>query len=104
MFGKLGGSSKPAAPAATSGSGSAMNLQQVTRTLQVDVVEARGLLACQKNGTSDPYAVVLLADLSGREVKNETFNTKQKNGTLSPTWNESFTFGKLQNPFQSFLD
>ncbi len=100
MFGKLASvtgakpsaSSKPAP--ITASAASSREESTITRTLQLDVIEARGLLACQKNGTSDPYVIAVLTDLGGRELKAETFNTKQKNGTLSPNWNESFVFGK----------
>lgn len=95
LLGKLASSRNVAnKPATTVTSGAVTNQQAIARMLEVDVIEARNLLAVDKNVSSDPYAVVVLTDLSGRELKTETFNTKQKKGTLSPNWNESFTFGK----------
>ncbi len=65
------------------------------RVVLVEIVEARNLLAQNKNGTCDPYASVSLLDLGGREIKNETFKTKQKNATLTPNWSEKIALGKL---------
>ena len=90
MF-SLGGSSKP------SPSNSA------NRLLFVEVVEARGIIAVNKNNTSDPYVVVSLQDLGGRHIKSETFNTKQKNATITPSWGESFTFGTIPILFVLFI-
>ncbi len=61
----------------------------------MEVIEARNLLAQNKNGTSDPYATVALNDLGGREMKNESFKTKQKNATLAPNWSEKIALGKI---------
>ena len=62
------------------------------RVLQIDVLEARGLLACYK-GTSDSYVVVSLTDGTGLELKAETFSTKITEKTLNPQWNHSFFLG-----------
>ncbi|RYY83964.1 hypothetical protein EON63_10140 [archaeon] len=64
------------------------------RLLHVELVEARQLLALVKNGTSDPVVQLALTDLGGREIKKEIFRSKQKSGTLSPSWDEKFTFGR----------
>lgn len=72
----------------------------VRRLLSVEVVEARGLKALNKaklgkiQPSSDPFAVISLKDIGGREIKNETFKVKQVNATLSPVWKESFVFGQ----------
>jgi len=42
------------------------------------------------NGKSDPYCVISLLDTKGKEIIK--FNTTKKNRTLSPVWNESFSF------------
>lgn len=64
------------------------------RTLQLKVVEARGLIACSlKNNTSDPFVVAFFTDRFGREIKAERFTTDRKNATLDPKWDQSFVFG-----------
>lgn len=64
------------------------------RTLSVEVIKADNVLACNKT-VSDPYLTVALADIGGREIKTESFRTKQKQGTVNPVWNEKFEFGKF---------
>ncbi len=66
----------------------------IRRILQLDIVEARGILACQKN-TSDPYVIAVLCEHNGRELTAETFNTKQLKNTLCPKWEETFFIGKI---------
>ncbi|WWD20758.1 hypothetical protein CI109_105235 [Kwoniella shandongensis] len=51
--------------------------------LRVDVVEAKGLMAADRSGKSDPYAVFTL---NGMRV----FKSDTKKKTLHPVWNESF--------------
>ena len=63
------------------------------RLLIVEVLEAKNLIASERSGTSDPYAVCTLLDIAMREVKNEKFKTKTKQKTLNPKWNEKFSFG-----------
>ncbi len=63
------------------------------RLLHVEVIKAENILALAKT-TSDPYLTIALADIGGREIKTESFKTKQKANTLSPQWNEKFVFGK----------
>jgi Ca2+-dependent lipid-binding protein len=58
----------------------------------VEVVKAENILALAKT-TSDPYLTIALADIGGREIKTESFKTKQKANTLAPQWNEKFVFG-----------
>jgi Ca2+-dependent lipid-binding protein len=83
MFSRLGGSSAKAAVVSDTS----------PRLLFVELVEAREIMAINKNNTSDPYATLALQDLGGREIKTESFHTKQKNATIMPNWGESFTFG-----------
>jgi len=72
-----------------------LNTAAVARLLNVEILEGKGLASQTKNGTSDPYANVSLLDLRGGVIKKESFKTSQKNGTLTPTWNEKFSFGKF---------
>lgn len=67
--------------------------KSLPRVLNLEVVEARSLIALNKNGTSDPYVTLSLLDLGGRPVKGESFKTAQKSGTLTPVWNDKFSFG-----------
>lgn len=64
------------------------------RLLTVEIVDAKNLIPCARNGTSDPFLNLQLVDLGGREIKAEAFKTVQKNGTIAPSWNEKFVFGK----------
>eukprot|EP01114_Cavostelium_apophysatum_P006544 TRINITY_DN1790_c0_g1_i1.p1 TRINITY_DN1790_c0_g1~~TRINITY_DN1790_c0_g1_i1.p1 ORF type:complete len:300 (+),score=33.20 TRINITY_DN1790_c0_g1_i1:266-1165(+) len=52
----------------------------------IRVIEARGLRAADTNGKSDPYAIVKIRGTQ------KTFRTKIVYKTLSPMWNEEFTF------------
>ena len=64
------------------------------RFLLVTLVGARNIKAVNKT-SSEPYAVLSLRDLAGREIKNESFTTKRLDKpTLDPIWNEEFKFGK----------
>ncbi|KAF2669361.1 tricalbin [Microthyrium microscopicum] len=51
--------------------------------LRVDVVEASGLPAADRNGYSDPYCKFILNE-------KEVHKTERKNKTLNPQWNETF--------------
>ena len=63
-------------------------------TFEVEVAEARSLMAADKNGKSDPYAVVeLVADAGGKALKGESFKTKTHKKTLDPKFGERFTLG-----------
>ncbi len=58
--------------------------------LQLSIISARGLLAADRNGLSDPYCMVpkgFLTDTRGREIR-----TKVIRKTLTPEWNEVFEF------------
>ena len=66
-------------------------------TFEVEVAEARSLMAADKNGKSDPYAVVeLVADAGGKALKGESFKTKTHKKTLDPKFDESFTLGAAE--------
>jgi hypothetical protein len=56
----------------------------VGNILHVEVCEANGLRAADPWGTSDPYCKVTLG--------SNTQSTSVKTKTLSPQWNQSFTF------------
>jgi hypothetical protein len=55
-----------------------------TGTAHVEVVQARGLRAMDKGGTSDPFVVVS----TGKQKKQ----TKAVKKTLEPSWGEQFSF------------
>lgn len=52
--------------------------------LTVHVVEARDLKPMDMDDTSDPYVIL--------EIENQRIETNYKKQTVSPVWNESFTF------------
>lgn len=76
-------------------SGGKQNVDTSRRLLYVDVIKADNILALNKT-SSDPYIAIALADIGGREIKSESFKTKQKSNTLKPEWNEKFVFGMIQ--------
>jgi Ca2+-dependent lipid-binding protein len=69
----------------------------MSRVLILNVIEARNTIACDRGGSSDPYVVVNLCDIAGREIRNEKFKTEKKPKTLNPRWNTRFTFGACAN-------
>jgi len=68
--------------------------QRFSKEIIVELIEAKGLLACEKNGTSEPYALLYLSDEANTEIKNENFKSKVKSKTLNPKWGEIFKFGQ----------
>ena len=64
------------------------------RFLTVTVLEATGLIAATRKGTSDAFVVCSLLTLQDDEIKGEKFTTQTKTGTVNPRFAESFTFGK----------
>lgn len=70
------------------------------RLLEVNVVEAAGLLAVQRGGggVSNPWANVFLVDLANHVVKSEGQRPSPvKNATLKPVWNFKTEFGQKIN-------
>ena len=51
----------------------------------VSLVEAKGLVAADKNGTSDPYCTL--------ELGKQKFRSKTVKKTLDPKWGQAFKFG-----------
>ncbi|KAJ0405347.1 hypothetical protein ATCC90586_008160 [Pythium insidiosum] len=63
-------------------------------SLVVEIKEARGLLAGDLNGLSDPFVRLTLLDGRGDVVRGSpVLQTKVRSKTLAPTWDESFTLG-----------
>jgi len=58
--------------------------------LQIDILEARGLLAMDDNGLSDPYCIV--------KIRSKTIRTSMKPKTLTPVWNETVFIGGDSQP------
>ncbi|ETO84330.1 hypothetical protein F444_01744 [Phytophthora nicotianae P1976] len=59
--------------------------------IRVNVVEARGILAADMGGTSDPYVTITLLDSKGTVMPaGGTFKTNVIKKTLSPRWDETF--------------
>lgn len=68
------------------------------RLLEVDVIEAEGLLGTDNDGVSNPRVDISLVDLAGREAKTEGIKqTPVKNGTINPVWNHKVVFGRYTN-------
>lgn len=67
--------------------------QAMSRLLEVRVLEARNVIACDRGGTSDPYVVLTLVDIAGREIKGEKQKTEKINKTLNPRWNATLVLG-----------
>ncbi|CAI5732253.1 unnamed protein product [Peronospora destructor] len=62
--------------------------------VRVNIVEARGILAADSAGTSDPYITMTLLDSKGTPLAaGGTFKTKVVKKTLTPEWNETFVIG-----------
>jgi Ca2+-dependent lipid-binding protein len=77
MSGKLGSSGTK-----SKSNASDKNLESVT----LSVIEARNLAAMDRGGTSDPY--VKISSNFGKQA----FKTKVIPKTLSPIWNQEYTF------------
>ncbi|GMF14931.1 unnamed protein product [Phytophthora fragariaefolia] len=62
--------------------------------VRVRVVEARGILAADAGGTSDPYVTLSLLDSRGQALAaGGSFKTSVAKKTLAPRWDESFVVG-----------
>lgn len=65
-----------------------------TAGVAVTIVEARGILAADSNGFSDPYVTMTLLDSRGNAIAaGGSFKTKVVKKTLAPQWNEEFIVG-----------
>ncbi len=70
------------------------------RLLTVEVLSASNIIAeDKKKGTSDSYVQCSLLDLGDREVRGESFRTKQVKNTVNPDFRDAFLFGKSAMPF-----
>ena len=75
-------------------------------SLNILVAEARDLIAADKGGTSDPYAVLELVDVNSGNLAmsaggKRTHKTKTIKKTLAPEWQEQVTWeGLTQDPKQ----
>ena len=68
------------------------------RMLDIEVIEAAGLLGTEKGGVSNPRADVLLVDLGGRAIRSEGVkHTRVIKGTTNPVWNYQVSFGQRAN-------
>ncbi|KAH9130229.1 hypothetical protein LEN26_008726 [Aphanomyces euteiches] len=67
--------------------------QSANIILNVKVVQAKGLIAADTRGTSDPYCVVTLLDKNGFPIKHTSQKTKVIDRELSPVWNCDMRFG-----------
>ncbi|KAE8903430.1 hypothetical protein PF005_g14426 [Phytophthora fragariae] len=62
--------------------------------VRVNIVEARGILAADAGGTSDPYVTMTLLDSKGQALAaGGSFKTKVVKKTLAPQWHETFIVG-----------
>ena len=71
------------------------------RLLIVRLIEAKGLVACDGGGTSDPFVKLELVDSRTGKALGESFKSSTVKKTLDPVFEEVFEFGKkvsLANP------
>eukprot|EP01012_Entosiphon_sulcatum_P028330 TRINITY_DN3423_c1_g1_i1.p1 TRINITY_DN3423_c1_g1~~TRINITY_DN3423_c1_g1_i1.p1 ORF type:complete len:2211 (+),score=349.52 TRINITY_DN3423_c1_g1_i1:64-6696(+) len=59
--------------------------------MQVRIIEARGLMAADSNGKSDPFVELWTAREESDGSKKNLIRTKVIKKTLEPKWNETFT-------------
>ncbi|KAF1325644.1 Inositol polyphosphate 5-phosphatase, partial [Globisporangium splendens] len=60
----------------------------------VTIAEARGILAADSNGFSDPYVIMTVLDSKGNAIAaGGSFKTKVIKKTLTPRWNEEYLVG-----------
>src|SRR5437016_2586102 len=67
-------------------------------TIELELIEAKGLLAADSNGLSDPFCSVVPLDSKHKEIRKEKVRTKICWKTLSPVWNEKFVLGDRAPP------
>ena len=66
-----------------------------SEVLQVQVVEAKDLIAADRGGTSDPFARATLLDARGNELKEEPIKTDVVKKTLAPYWGKEACWGAV---------
>lgn len=72
------------------------------RLLEVEVVEAAGLLGVERGGVSNPRVIVFLVNLAGREEKSEGSRPSPvESGKTNPHWKFVTVFGRKINLSQS---
>jgi len=67
----------------------------------VEVIEARGIKAADRGGTSDPFATV---SFGGGDSRLRSQNTKTIYKTLEPVWNEMFVQSLDTHPQEMYVD
>lgn len=67
----------------------------------VEVIEARGIKAADRGGTSDPFATV---SFGGGDARLKSQKTKTIYKTLEPVWNETFVQSLDTHPEEIFVD
>lgn len=71
------------------------------RLLEVDVIEAAGLLGTSSKG-SNPKALLSLVDLAGKQIQSEgMLKTPVLSNTVNPVWNFRAVFGQRLNLSQA---
>ena len=60
-------------------------------TLNIQIIEAKDLLANDSNGFSDPYVIIPDKQTGIFNVKGKGFKTHTIKKTLNPVWNETFS-------------
>ena len=62
--------------------------------LSVKLIKAKNLVACTKNGRSNPFIVMTLLNSKGNEDVDETAVSDCCYDTVNPEWNQDFVFGE----------
>ncbi|KAH9256529.1 hypothetical protein BASA81_005444 [Batrachochytrium salamandrivorans] len=76
----------PTAAATLAATSSSLLVDSARPSLVLKIIQARGLLAMDFGGVSDPYCVV--------HLKTQTKRTSTVSKTLSPLWDFEYTFGE----------
>jgi hypothetical protein len=63
------------------------------RQLVVELVKAKSLIGCTKNGLSSPLVTLQLLGHTGKEIPNESASSHIRSDTTHPTWEQVFIFG-----------
>jgi Ca2+-dependent lipid-binding protein len=82
---------------------SSMNeeLLEESEELVIEVIEAKGIKAADRGGTSDPFAIL---SFNGGSKRLSSQKTKTIHKTLEPVWNESFTTSLDSHPHELCVD